>query len=196
MKIAITTMLVSAVIALYLGAGLSGAKYTAGKIGTPAKGPSKVGARAVWQPQVGERWQIVLQDDIDVAGSVAPDVPIFDIDLYTNTDDGEDADRVIGRLHGLGKKVICYFSAGTYEPYRPDSHRYTDADKGAALPEWPEERWVDIRKDNVRSIIRGRIELAARMGCDGIDPDNMDGYVSAILRLHCSSPPDCTVNSH
>ncbi|RYP70614.1 hypothetical protein DL771_005327 [Monosporascus sp. 5C6A] len=158
-------MLISIGLGIGLGIALTAAEPT-----------DKVATRAVWQPTPGEQWQIVLLDAIDVSAGVTPDVPIFDIDLYTNTNDGEDAEHVIGKLHDLGKKVICYFSAGTYEPDRPDSDQYADEDLGATLPEWPKERWVDIRNENVRNIIRGRIELAAQMGCDGIDPDNMDGY--------------------
>ena len=131
----------------------------------------------IWQPDVGANWQIVLYSSIEVDGAVEPDVPIFDIDLFTNTDNGSDAGRVIGKLHDQGKKVICYFSAGTYEPDRPDSDRFEDEDLGVKLPEWPKEKWVDIRRDNVRDIIKGRIDLAAEMGCDAIEPDNMDGYV-------------------
>ena len=134
---------------------------------------------AVWKPEVGTKWQIVLESSI-VADGVKPDVPIYDIDLYTNTNDGKDAGRVIGELHDQGRKVICYFSAGTYEPDRPDSDRFEDSDLGATLPDWPKERWLDIRHDNVRDIIRDRIDLAAEMGCDAIDPDNMDGYVSCL----------------
>lgn len=179
-------MLVSAALALGFGTSLAAAGAAGNTVAT----------RAVWQPAVGARWQIVLEDSIEVDGASAttttPDVPIFDIDLYTNTDDGADAARVVGALHGLGKKVICYFSAGTYEPYRPDSDRYGDADLGAALPDWPDERWVDIRNENVRSIIRGRIELAASMGCDAIDPDNMDGYVSVLSSFVLSNYLPCS----
>lgn len=184
-------MFVSAALAASLGAGLTVGKLTGGSPSSRYQRPAAAGtARAtadVWQPAVGAQWQIVLQDGIQIKnGAATPDVPIFDLDLYTNTDDGTDAESVIGALHDLGKKVICYFSAGTYEPDRPDSDQYTDADKGATLPDWPDEKWVDIRNDNVRSIIKGRIDLAASMGCDGIDPDNMDGYVSIIFstRFH------------
>ena len=138
---------------------------------------------AVWKPEVGTKWQIVLESSIVADSSVKPDVPIYDIDLYTNTNDGKDAERVIGKLHDQGKKVICYFSAGTYEPDRPDSDRFEDSDLGAKLPDWPKERWLDIRHDNVRNIIKDRIDIAADMGCDAIDPDNMDGYVSCLYTI-------------
>ncbi|KAK7751888.1 hypothetical protein SLS62_006189 [Diatrype stigma] len=172
-------MIVSAALAASLGAGLAVGKLTGGNSRYQKPGARAAAAADVWQPAVGAQWQIVLEDGIQVksgAAAATPDVPIFDLDLYTNTDDGTDAASVIGALHDLGKKVICYFSAGTYEPDRPDSDQYVAADKGATLPDWPDEKWVDIRRDSVRTIIKGRIDLAASMGCDGIDPDNMDGY--------------------
>jgi hypothetical protein len=35
----------------------------------------------------------------------------------------------------------------------------------------------------VRGIMRKRVEMAGDKGCDGVDPDNVDGYVSVLL-LH------------
>ncbi|KAH7041380.1 glycoside hydrolase superfamily, partial [Microdochium trichocladiopsis] len=136
------------------------------------------GASALWQPAVGTKWQIVLQNPLDMSGvkKMTPDVPVYDIDLFTNTDDGADKARVIGKLHSLGKKVICYFSAGTYEPYRPDAKLFKQSDLGATLPEWDDENWLDIKSSNVRSIMAQRIKMAADVGCDAIDPDNVDVY--------------------
>lgn len=118
-------------------------------------------------------WQIVLDDAIALsadATSVTPDVEVYDIDLF-----GNDA-SVMDGLHGLGKKVICYFSAGSYEPGRPDSDDFTASDKGNTLDGWPDEAWLDINSANVRSIMANRIALAQTKGCDGVDPDNVDGY--------------------
>jgi hypothetical protein len=120
----------------------------------------------------------VLNHPLDIsagAKSIAPDVEIFDIDLFGNPK------STIDTLHKLGKKAICYFSAGSYEPNRPDSGDFTDGDKGKGLDGWPEEHWLDLRSENVRTIMGKRIELAASKGCDAIDPDNIDAYVS---RLH------------
>jgi hypothetical protein len=74
------------------------------------------------------------------------------------------------------KRVICYFSAGSYEPNRPDSADFTAADKGSELDGWPGEYWLDTTSANVRSIMSARIALASSKGCDGVDPDNIDGY--------------------
>lgn len=148
---------------------------------------SKLASRATpWQPAVGAPWQIVLSNTLDLsAGTVEPaDVEIFDIDLYDNTDDGKD-DSAIKTLHSLGKKVICYFSAGTFEPERPDADEFPEEDKGTELPDWPGEQWLRLSSTKIRSIMADRIALAAEMGCDAIDPDNVDGFVSPSA-LACS----------
>ncbi|KAH7024592.1 glycoside hydrolase superfamily [Microdochium trichocladiopsis] len=133
---------------------------------------------APWRPTPGTPWQIILGGKINPSSPFIKQVSVVDGDLFTNTNNGADPKTIFGALHAQGKKIICYFSAGTYEPYRPDSGQYDKRDLGATLPEWPDERWVDIRSERVRAIIRARIELAAKMGCDGIDPDNMDGYAN------------------
>jgi len=132
----------------------------------------------VWQPEVGVPWQIVLSNTLDLsAGTVEPaNVEIFDIDLFDNTDDGDD-DSAIRLLHELGKKVICYFSAGTFEPERPDVIEFPEEDLGGGLPLWPTEKWLRLSSPKIRTIMANRIALAAGLGCDAVDPDNVDGFV-------------------
>lgn len=127
-----------------------------------------------WQPEVGASWQIVLHGaiDLDDPATLEPDVDIYDLDLYEN-----DAE-VFSQLHSMGKKVICYFSGGSYEDWRPDAIDFDSGDLGAPLDEWEGENWIDLGTDNVRKIMTKRVELAAEKGCDAIDPDNVDGYVS------------------
>lgn len=134
--------------------------------------------QSIWQPTVNDTWQIVLNAPLKldaITKSVTPDVDVFDIELYTNSVE------TIETLHALGKRVICYFSAGTYEPYRPDSSEFEAGDLGNALVGWPDEKWLNTSSANVRSIMVARIELACQKGCDGLDPDNVDGYVSCLL---------------
>jgi endo-alpha-1,4-polygalactosaminidase (GH114 family) len=130
-------------------------------------------ARPLWTPKVNDTWQIVLQSGIQLdadATSITPNVSIFDIDLFTTSKE------TIDTLHRLGKKVICYFSAGSYEPGRPDSSLFQEADMGKGLDGWPGERWLKLSSPNVQSIMKDRIQLAYNKSCDGIDPDNVDGY--------------------
>ncbi|KAK4998434.1 hypothetical protein LTR66_002334 [Elasticomyces elasticus] len=129
----------------------------------------------VWQPQANSTWQIVLGSPITIAStatSTVPDVDMFDIDLFGNSA------STIATLHKLNKKVICYFSAGSYEPKRPDSGDFKKSDMGKELAGWPGEYWLDVRSSNVRDIMLKRLQLAQRKGCDGVDPDNMDGYAN------------------
>ncbi len=74
---------------------------------------------------------------------------------------------------------MCYFSAGSYEDWRPDAGDFNSADLGNTLDGWPDERWLDIRSTNVRNIMAARLDLAAQKGCDAVEPDNVDGYSTA-----------------
>lgn len=76
--------------------------------------------------------------------------------------------------------MLCYFSAGSYEPDRPDSNNFKSSDMGKELSGWPQEKWLDLNSNNVRDIMSKRLQLAAQNGCDGVDPDNTDGYVSKL----------------
>ena len=49
---------------------------------------------------------------------------------------------------------------------------------GNNLDGWEGERWLDIRADSVREIMSARLAEAAAKGCDGVEPDNMDGYLN------------------
>ncbi|KAF2017563.1 glycoside hydrolase family 114 protein [Aaosphaeria arxii CBS 175.79] len=170
------------VIAIGLGVGLgvgltrnggsddgdndSGPTPTSSPLPTPT-------SRLAWRPKVNDTWQIMLLHPPSLnadAASVTPDVDIFDIDLFDTTKE------TIHTLHKLGKKVICYFSGGSYEPYRPDSAEFEKNDIGADLQGWPGEKWIKLGSENVRRIMKGRVELAHHKGCDGVDPDNVDGF--------------------
>lgn len=135
----------------------------------------------VWQPAVGTKWQIILNSVLDVPAPnpnaktpsvvLNPDVPVWDFDMFIHRDT-----KVIENLHALGKRAICYFSAGSYEPYTPDEADFVDADKGKVMDGWPKEKWLDIRRASVRNIMVKRLDIAAEMKCDAVDPDNVDGY--------------------
>ena len=82
------------------------------------------------------------------------------------------------RLHELGRRVICYIDAGTWESYRPDADRYPSRILGKRVDGWPDERWVDIRKlDVLKPIIRDRVDRCAAKGFDGVEYDWTDSYV-------------------
>lgn len=120
----------------------------------------------VWQPKPGTSWQWQLSGRLDT--SVEADV--YDIDLEGTSP------ATIAHLHALGRRVICYFSAGSYEPGRSDSARFPRSVKGKKMDGW-DELWLDIRNiDALAPIMLARLDMAAAKGCDAVEPDNVDGY--------------------
>lgn len=115
-------------------------------------------AATTWQ------WQLVSAVNSEYA------VDVYDIDLY-NVSAAE-----ISALQGQGRKVICYFSAGSFEPFRPDSADFPMAVIGKVLDGFENENWLDVRQESVLEIMRKRLDLAVQKGCDGVEPDNVDGY--------------------
>lgn len=129
-----------------------------------------------WQPQVGASWwwQIENTSELDVD----LEVDVFDVDLFEGEESGK-----IAELVGAGSRVVCYFSAGTYEPNRPDAASFTDdaVISGSNLPQFSEELWLNIGNADalenvIKAIMRARLDLAEASGCDAVEPDNVDGH--------------------
>jgi hypothetical protein len=101
------------------------------------------------------------------------DVTVYDVDLFETTP------AQIAELHAQGRKVVCYYSAGSYEEYRPDAADFPAEIKGSPLDApFQDELWIDIRAAAVRDIMKKRMDLAVQKGCDGVEPDNVDGYTN------------------
>lgn len=117
---------------------------------------------------VGSTWQWQLQGEVNTSY----DVDVYDIDLF------DTAAQTVTELHTAGRIVVCYFSAGSYEPWRPDADRFSEADLGEPLDGFEEELWLDIRSSTVRSVIEARLDRAIVLGCDGVEPDNVTAYLN------------------
>jgi hypothetical protein len=124
-------------------------------------------AGQIWAPAPGTTWQWQLTGSIDQTW----DVQMYDIDLF------DTSISVINSLHSKGRAVICYFST-QYEDWRPDASKFTSDVLGNNLDDWPGERFVDIRSSKLRQIMTERLDLAVSKGCDGVEPDNVDGYAN------------------
>lgn len=120
-----------------------------------------------WSPNVGASWQIEIKYPLN---DTSLNASVYDIDLLSNKV------ATISQLHTQNRKVICYFSAGSYEDFYPDSTQFLPSDYGAPLVNWPGEWWLNTSSSNVRNIMLKRLDLAASMTCDGVDPDNTDAY--------------------
>src|SRR5215468_10343863 len=100
---------------------------------------------AWWHPGVATTWQWQLQGPVDTRYPV----DAYDVDL------AETPDRVLDRLHTGGRRVVCYFSAGTWESFRPGRPPPASV-LGRALPDYPDERWLDVRRPEVRALVAER----------------------------------------
>ncbi|MBK8137732.1 MAG: endo alpha-1,4 polygalactosaminidase [Chloroflexi bacterium] len=125
--------------------------------------------RTWWQPVPGTTWQWQLSGTVNVGH----DVDMYDIDLF------DTPQETLDTLHLDGRIVICYFSAGSFENFRPDKDSFPAIVKGNRLDEWPGEKWLDIRNLAILGpIMEARMDLAVTKGCDGVEPDNIDGYTN------------------
>jgi endo-alpha-1,4-polygalactosaminidase (GH114 family) len=148
------------------GASTTISQSTSASVSTASSAPT-TGSGSYWKPSAGTNWQIQLTGAVT---DTSPTSEIYDIDLFDN-----DATS-ISNLKAANKKVICYFSAGSYEDWRPDAASFQASDKGSAMDGWAGEWWLNTNSANVRTIMTARIEQAKTRGCDGVDPDNVDGY--------------------
>ncbi len=121
-----------------------------------------------YQPPAFVTWQWQLSGGLNTSY----DVEIYDIDLF------DTSISQIAAIQAIGKRVICYFSAGSYESWRSDAANFDSSDYANTLDGWEDERWLDIRSNNVQSIMKARLDLAVEKGCDGVEPDNMDAYTN------------------
>lgn len=124
----------------------------------------------IWLPSAGVSWEIQLIVVPKKQAIAASSVSVYDIDLF------DTPTEIITYMHEQKKKVICYFSAGTYEPWRTDASQFPPASLGKGLPDWPDEKWIDYRQQKVKDIMTARLKLAKSKGCDAVDPDNIDGF--------------------
>ena len=132
----------------------------------PQPAPPREPEPAVWQPRPGTSWQWQLTGKLDMS----VDAEVFDIDL-----EGTSA-ATIAQLHAAGRRVICYFSAGSFEPWRGDAAAFPPSVKGKKMHGW-DELWLDIREiELLAPVMLARMDMAAAKGCDAVEPDNIDAY--------------------
>ncbi len=112
-------------------------------------------------------WHWQLQGKIDLNHKT----DLYIVDLF------DTKEEIIKKLHNKNIVVIAYFSAGSFEPWREDSFKFKKSFLGKKMQNW-DERWLDIRDKRVYTIMKERIDLAKKKGFDGIEADNVDGYIN------------------
>lgn len=82
--------------------------------------------------------------------------------------------------------IICYFNAGLAQPSDCDWESTWQQPQYSGLlgksydPPFGEEKWINIKNQTGIDLIKRRVTLARDLGCDGVDPDNIDGYTNDV----------------
>lgn len=123
-----------------------------------------------WLPAPGSIWQWQLTGQ-GIDWSYSAD--IYDLDLF------EVDASTVSRLQTSGSRVICYLNAGSWENWRPDADTFPEKLLGSDYQGWPGERWLDIRQlELLAPIMESRLDKCQAKGFDGVEPDNIDGYLN------------------
>ncbi len=143
-----------------------GTATSSGVINSPVSSPLS----SLWKPSPGTTWQWQLSgDEVDTSF----DVDVYDLDVF------DTSAEVVASLHLQGRRVVCYISAGSWEKWRPDAAGFPAEIIGNEYEGWPGEKWLDIRRiDLLTPILAARMDLCKAKGFDGVEPDNIDGYLN------------------
>ncbi|OUM68720.1 glycoside hydrolase family 114 protein [Piromyces sp. E2] len=123
---------------------------------------------------LGTTWNWILNNENN---HIKSNVEVLDIDLFDNTK------KTIDSLKKQGHHIICYFSVGTFEDWRPDADKFLEVkslvrDK---MKEW-DENYLDISNPQLKPIMSERFKLAQQKGCDAVEADNIDIYSHDIVK--------------
>ena len=97
--------------------------------------------------------------------------PLIVVDGYN-----ESAASIAGHKAN-SKVVICSLSAGTRESWLDDADDFPSEVVGNTID--ANEAYVDIRHPAVGAVMVNRIKNLKTLGCDGINFDNVDGYLNS-----------------
>jgi len=130
----------------------------------------------MWRPTVGTTWNWILSEANDKIKS-DKNVDVLDIDLFDNTK------STIESLKKQGHHIICYFSVGTFEKWRPDAEKFLDIEDLVRdkMDKW-NENYIDITNPQLKPIMSKRFDLAKEKGCDAVEPDNIDIYMDEKIK--------------
>jgi hypothetical protein len=128
-----------------------------------------------WKPPAKPTWYWQLSGTINNSRAVE----IYDLDYEETTK------KEITTLHGKGIHVICYVDVGGAENYRSDYSQFEKLEEeghevmGNEIPEWEEERWINIRElKYVEPIMQARLETCASKGFDAVEIDEDEAWLN------------------
>lgn len=127
--------------------------------------PVTSGSWPRFTPNTSWTWQLLGDTNTDY------DVEVYVLDMFQQLEG-----NVIETLHAQNKQVICYFSAGTYEPWRPDAELFANVPMGNPHYAYEAEVWLDVTSPEAAKVMANRMDMAVALGCDGVELDNVDGF--------------------
>lgn len=145
---------------------------------SPSPGPSGDPPRVLLKPHFG--WSLQAWGWNDGGKDSNANHKVVDVDLDDQKDD-------IAGLVADGHIVLCYFSSGTLEGWRPDCNAPDGGSCSVHKDQWQkvlagqmsdwDEAWLDITKlDDLKVLMEPRFKKARDYGCHGVEPDNVDCY--------------------
>ncbi len=164
---AVRTAILSALACVTLLASCSGDPDSS-DAGSSNRAAGASGGKGIWKPTPSTKpWQFQLQGKIDTS----IEAPVYEVDGF------DVSAGTVRKLQSKGRRVICYFSAGSWENFRPDRNRFPKSVRGKKYDGYPDERWLDIsRYRKFAKPLKARIRMCARKGFDGVEADNVAGF--------------------
>ncbi|MBB4663964.1 endo alpha-1,4 polygalactosaminidase [Conexibacter arvalis] len=129
-------------------------------------------ARRAQALRAARRWAPVLGAEPD-----ACDLSGYDLVVIDGVGErGGDRRRVAAALARLvpDTLVLSYLSVGTVEAWRPYAPRVPAAWQLEPVPDWPDERYADVRAPGWRTLMAEQAAALAAAGFDGLYLDNLD----------------------
>lgn len=155
--------------AAFFLAALAGCSLSASPLTPSGAFASHAASRTRWIPVANSTYQIQYGGKLDFTVPAAT----YDVDYQDTTA------RQVAAIHARGRRAVCYVDVGTWERWRPDASQFPKDVLGKPDGGWPGERWLDIRQTSVlEPIMTRRFQVCKQKRFDGIDPDNLDGYVN------------------
>ncbi len=118
---------------------------------------------------VNTTWNWQLNGELNTE----PEADVYVVDMFAQL-----TEKSVEPLQALGRSVICYFSAGTYEPWRPDVELFDSFELGNPYIGFDDENWLNINDPGIVKLMVNRMDMAVAIGCDGVELDNVDAFVN------------------
>lgn len=152
----------------------------------PSPAPATTPQPSWWQPSTGTLpWQWEISHAIDLSnsqdagtssqtyqGNTAAKPTVYDIDGFDNSA------ATVAAIHTIGARAICYIEVGALKSYRPDAAAFPTAAIGNGVPDYPNEKYLDITNPTLIALIKARVAMCHSKGFDGVEPDIDDSYAA------------------